>query len=800
MVIMTRTQWWSETTQSTVLMQQSVTAAAGLLISSIIRDTCWMAQGCLAAYWAFRQDTILPLPVSEAIQIGMPSLIINTRAPVLDKAMILLIPFISVLLAALYKFGITVGKREGEWKGIVRTVFASQPLDIRPIIVEGGCNQTYDPCKQHYLIPKVGVTISSPDLLDPKFAEGVENSTVDTSTSYSIHLGDVPSIDFEIRERLHSGISFTQVYMRAAMDCGRQTLNPWPDPCPLTSTTSPTAMPPTSGTLISNSSNHVSRLSVCNPIRDSRYEGVLTYSQDSLNLSCLYNISVFLRNVTAYPVNAGWNVVPMYGEADEVSEMPEGQLMPIGNQVLHPNRIGFSYWSPLSLSNEVITSSGFPCFGPVCKGKSSQFEAAVAANSVFRMSLYAYWFLHSSNDDELPTEEPLEGFPGRVVLDDETSANGTKWIKVWTPTGLRNVTNPPGRRSIVGAEATMRILEGTFVQVEYWLLAFGLLVIFQIVFAAIKIWNHSHPLEAVGGFVWTLRKVDSKIAAEACGVGLADLLDMSREMRLGRVEDVDGKRPFLRIVKDGDENEAKDGDSEEMDGVWCDGDQRDEKKTKSFVDKQSPKYVRRLEAKLLRSSLTLDGFEDDSLGDDSTQKSSAPDRTLGSIWTRQQSSMIFESRNNVDREDQKSKSLDMLKTRSMGSGGSLETPIPASLGSTSETYPRKLTQEATAARMSTTKRKKTANRSKSVVLSNQFGFDPQHWDRRWDHPSNPPMGNSLRSASLHGSGATPISIAGGSARRSISLAKAGSGFGESTGGELIVGGESPAGPTLSSSL
>ncbi|KAJ3101902.1 hypothetical protein HDU96_009838 [Phlyctochytrium bullatum] len=526
-IITTRSEWWASNTEATLFAQQAATAVVGFFVGSMVRDASWMAQGALASGWAFRSRSKLALAVAEAIQIGVPSLIFNTREDLIDKGIIMVIPLVAGLLNAVYKFGITIGRRISYWRGIIRTVYVDQPLDLRPVIVWGGCNGTYDPCKQQKLLSRIGAVNAYPDLDDFAFTQGVDFGRATTNTSYTLKSGDVPSMDFAVRGRILWGVRFTQLYMESMMDCSRSPADPWPD----------TICDVPNRTVVGNSTE-VSRFTVCNPVQQSQIRGVVTFFPQSLNVSCLYNISVFTREIAATPINATWDI--------SVLSPP----VPIGNDVLTPTRIGMKYFSPLRLSQAIKRDTQFPCFGAVCKDNSKDFVSGVSANAIFMLTNHVYWFLHSNKDPEIAEEEPLVPFTGRVLLSGNTT---TSWLPVWTATGLQNLTAAPGAWALVGATADMAIVDGTFVQIEYWVLAFGLLVVLQIVTAAVKIWNHTHPLEAVGGFVWTLRKVDPDIAKDFWGVGLAELLNRSRWLTLGRTEPfLDGRPGFLTLAKKAD--------------------------------------------------------------------------------------------------------------------------------------------------------------------------------------------------------------------------------------------------------
>ncbi|KAI8850167.1 hypothetical protein BC829DRAFT_390000 [Chytridium lagenaria] len=79
------------------------------------------------------------------------------------------------------------------------------------------------------------------------------------------------------------------------------------------------------------------------------------------------------------------------------------------------------------------------------------------------------------------------------------------------------------------------------------MLAFISLLLIQIIAAKFKIRYQCHPLESVGGLVWTLRKVDPGVARDVQGLKLSELLDYSSRLKLER-KSGDGSTVIRRMT------------------------------------------------------------------------------------------------------------------------------------------------------------------------------------------------------------------------------------------------------------
>ncbi|KAJ3206231.1 hypothetical protein HDU67_008304 [Dinochytrium kinnereticum] len=460
-IIFTHIEWWQkrqETFQTIVFWQQALTAFVGLLVAFMIRDCAWMVQGAVASSWAFRKDG-MSLPVSEAIQLGYPSLIFLTPSGWLDKGMVIFVPVLCALLTVVYKFGITVQENVTPWNGIVRTNLLMSYLDQRPVVLDQ-CDDEYASCKSKYLEEFFGIKAAVPDLDDFSFMDGVQIGHMSSPTGYRLEVGDVPSINPDFRTRVRGGISYSQVFLKSSIDCGRKAANKWTLNC--SSIVGPERLP---AVVRDQSPEHVQNFELCAPYKNSQLRGVITFFDDSLDLSCLFNISVVIRNVVASTDRFSWKV------------NPEGPDIPIGNDVLWANRVGFTYWIPRSLAGMVDSNAGILCFasGAVCKGMSKNFELDMASRLITLLNGWVYQFLQWNRNPAPLDEARLIPFRGRMLMNDSSG----------------------------------------------WLIA-----------AAVKVKHQCHPLEPVGGLVWTLRKVAPDVAKDVHGLNLVELLDYTAGLTL----------------------------------------------------------------------------------------------------------------------------------------------------------------------------------------------------------------------------------------------------------------------------
>ncbi|KAI8850168.1 hypothetical protein BC829DRAFT_390002, partial [Chytridium lagenaria] len=373
-ILFTNSTWWQENQLrfgSAVLWQQVLTAFVGLLISLLMRDAAWMVQGAIAAVWSFRKKG-MPLPVCEAIQDANPMLIFMTSTSATDKAMILFIPLMVVMLNITYKFGITVAETTEPWDGIMRTNLMGQfGLDRRRVAFEN-CTEEYAYCKQKHLDEIYGVKLFVPDLDDYTFMDGVQRGgrSNSSATAYELDVGDVPSVYGAFKLRMRAPMVYTQVFMQSRMDCGRTSANPWTlEDCLWV--TGPDQVPARDG----STDMDVQDFRVCAPYVNSTIQGVVTFFEDTLDLSCKFNISVSLRKVSATRDVDTWKVKPLEPE------------VPIGSDVLWANRVGFLYWSPRSLSSYIDKNAGTACYaqGSVCNGKNQKtlnYELEIASRVI----------------------------------------------------------------------------------------------------------------------------------------------------------------------------------------------------------------------------------------------------------------------------------------------------------------------------------------------------------------------------------------------------------------------------------
>ncbi|KAI8850166.1 hypothetical protein BC829DRAFT_432087 [Chytridium lagenaria] len=514
LILFTNSRWWQDNQHrfgSTVFWQQALTAIVGALLAALMRDCAWMVQGAIAASWSFRKKG-MALPVSEAIQDANPLLIFQTTTSLTDKAMVLLVPIFCGLLSVVYKFGITVRETTEPWDGLVRTGLLRQFMDQRNIVLNG-CNDQYSACKSKSLDELYGVKAHVPDLDDYSFMDGVQVGKRISSTAYRLEAGDVPSINAAFRSKVRGGIAYKQVFIKTIVDCGRKAANPWTLDC--TSVIGPERLPIRGN----GTDSDLQDFRICSPYQNSQLRGLMTFYQDSLDLSCLFNASVVLRDVIATTFDFSWKVTAV------------GPEKPIGDNVLWANRIGLIYWGPRGLSSIIDTNAGIACYGggSVCKGRTDAFDLEIASRLSQQMAEWIFWFLHSNKDPMPEDEELLIPFPGRKLLN-----YPSPWFEVVGPTSKLNMTSMQGSHLIAGANASASILRNTYVNAEYWLFCFAALTLVQIAAAGVKIYYQCHPLESVGGLVWTLRKVAPEVAHDVHGLRLSELLQYSTSLQLER--------------------------------------------------------------------------------------------------------------------------------------------------------------------------------------------------------------------------------------------------------------------------
>ncbi|KAJ3107397.1 hypothetical protein HDU97_004279 [Phlyctochytrium planicorne] len=508
-VATTHTDWWAGLTTASISMQQTMTAVVGIFVTLLIRDSAWMVQGALAAMWAYKKVGI-PLAVSEAIQSGHPAIIFNTATSFSDHAIILAVPTLCIVLSAVYKFGITVESNMYTLNTTVRTTLLSQPLDSRPVVTPN-CSGRVEPCKAKWLMERWGWKISAADLKDFSYAPGVVfGGAKENSAAYQLIVGDVPSIDFSLKRLAVGGVSYTQVFINATMDCIPAYGEPsWNLDCMDTLFNS--SIPPNSV------EGEAVDFTICQDFTESRYKAILTF-RNSFRISCKYENQVMLRNVTAYPAESNWRI--------EERSKP----WPIGSDILYPNRHGMKYFMPRNFAKMITRIGDKTCIQDnVCTTGDVDNDVAlsVASFTNYKMTEWVYWFLHSDRDDEEKLEEPFVPFQGRVLLETPNS-----WREVAGPNGFLNVSAGENSRALVGATALITMQENSYVLVTAWTLFFLLLIPVYTFAAVVKNKYQSHPYESVGGMIWTLRKVEPAVALRTHKMRIAELLDFFGVLRL----------------------------------------------------------------------------------------------------------------------------------------------------------------------------------------------------------------------------------------------------------------------------
>ncbi|KAJ3180116.1 hypothetical protein HK101_009980 [Irineochytrium annulatum] len=537
LVVLTNTQWWMSRPSDIVFMQQLLTAAVGLILGVIIREFTFMAQGALAATWVFGKHKSA-IPVAEAIQFGNPALLINSRgASPFDVGIVVMLPLLAVLFNVIYKFGIVVGDNASPWTGLIRTIYLNTGMDTTTVMT-ATCQNIQDLCKPAIFQPKFSFQAGTPSLSDFSYAPGVEfGKQTGSGLGYRLIGGDVPSID-DVFKRNVGGMSYKQVYLNTTVDCSHSSSSPpWITSCP--------------GGVhgLSWNVSDISNLTYCPPVSNVVNVSMAFQDEGSLGLSCLLTSAVWLRDVVATPFRKSWSIKP----SSILTPLNASTL--VGSQVEHVN------WFVKDTLDLFHKNGANVCFGSEvtgCRNQSSSFVAEVAAALAVSFSSNIYWFLHNHPDDPeyipppgIPADhkEPL---PGRLQL----KGDGTDpWVEVWGPEGVVNLTATPNTNilaanytSIPGAYAGTMLIRNQYVAVRSWLLVLLVLPLMELVMAFIKFMYRSHAYEPICGFVWTIRKVNAEVAADANGLGLRQVLAYARNLKLDWKDEADGP-PALSLAR-----------------------------------------------------------------------------------------------------------------------------------------------------------------------------------------------------------------------------------------------------------
>ncbi|KAJ3118956.1 hypothetical protein HDU96_005193 [Phlyctochytrium bullatum] len=508
-ITLTHTAWWRNATKGVdlVLLQQIVTGIVGALIGFILRDSTWMMQGALAAAWAFRKGKGISLATAEAIQGAYPGLVFKTSSGLLEKTTVLLIPVFSIIVQFMYKFGITVDSSTVEWNGIINTKLLRAYMDSRGFAFPG-CSD--GPCTSKYVDEVYGLRVVNPDLVDWKM-DGVEKGRSVSTTAYELNVGDVPCVHLDFRRSLADGVTYSQLFLKSSMDCGRTATNPWTLDCP-----------ETMGIFKQDSLPNVANFTVCSNYPSSTIKGVLTFDHAnkslSFDLSCRYEIAVYRRNITIVPDGFKWMI-----------KQPTGKEEPLGGEKMWQNRFSWLHHVPATLSQRVDFSSGKPCYSwsATCKGVEN-VQLLMASALIRDLDEWAYQFVQGSKDPMPPEALPSLPVPDRVYL-----SNMGEWFNIIGPNQDMNTTlKASNLTSTAGAYASAKLVETRYVKAQPWLALFLLLFIALIICAVIKVIYQSHPLEPVAGMLWTLRKVSPDVAKKVHGMKLAEAIEYTATLRL----------------------------------------------------------------------------------------------------------------------------------------------------------------------------------------------------------------------------------------------------------------------------
>ncbi|KAJ3113444.1 hypothetical protein HDU96_003384 [Phlyctochytrium bullatum] len=473
-----------------------------------------MVQGALAAYWAFRNKG-KALAVAEAIQSGYPAIVFKTSDVWADRLVVLVVPVIAALLSVIYKFGITVKEADNPWSGYIRTGLMDYYMDQRKVTLET-CQDQYAACKSRNLDPTYGIITIAPDLEDYSFLDGVQFGKAVSPSAYRLDVGDVPSVSNTFRASIRGGIFYNQIFIRSSIDCGRNGDNPWDPPsCPAGSNIiGPDRLP--------SPILDVRNVTLCDRSEASQIRGVVTFANSSLDVSCLFNMTVSLRDVAAEADQLVWKVRPLGG----------GET-PIGDDNLRTVIPKLAFFIPRSFPNSVSKpNENLTCFrNRVCKQQSRAFAVELGSYLIQQMDGWTYQFLQW-NKNPLPPGSPPEEYilpiPGRLRL-----SYPAPWYQVMGPDPKQlNLTVQDGAVMIVGANAKAKLVRATYVAVEPWLLLFCGLVVLQVIAAALKVKYQCHPLEPVAGLTWALRKLDPDVAKEVHGMRLAEFLEFTENLEL----------------------------------------------------------------------------------------------------------------------------------------------------------------------------------------------------------------------------------------------------------------------------
>ncbi|KAJ3180113.1 hypothetical protein HK101_009977, partial [Irineochytrium annulatum] len=536
LVVLTNTQWWMGRPSDIVFMQQLLTAAVGLILGVLIREFTFMAQGALAATWVFRPHKS-SIPVAEAIQFGNPALLINSAGvSFFDIGIVVMLPVLAVLFNVVYKFGITVEDNASPWSGLIRTGFLTQFMDTRTVMTES-CQGVYDSCKWDIFQPNYTFSATKPSLSDYSFAPGIDyGKQTDNGLGYVLIGGDVPQIDDEFKRNV-KGMAFKQVFVNSTVDCSRTVFDaPWITSC-------------AGGVqgLTYNDTTEVRNVTVCPPVSNVLVMSI-TFYNTSLGLSCLVTSALSLRNVVATPDLNSWIIAHAPDTPKDADGPKIASLTPLNASTMAEMQQEMTGFGVTSVSMRVDRSDPpYVCFGTQgtgCRGLSPSFEAEVAANLAVTFAGYVFWFLHDKTDTT-PYTPPAgaigpdhrEPLPGRIQFKGDGK---DPWVNVWGPVGVLNLTATPGMTSIAGAYAETLLIRNQYVAVRFWLLALLVLPLMELLMAFVKFLYRSHAFEPVCGFVWTIRKINVEVAADANGLGLRQVLAYARNLKLDWKDDSEG--------------------------------------------------------------------------------------------------------------------------------------------------------------------------------------------------------------------------------------------------------------------
>ncbi|KAJ3180118.1 hypothetical protein HK101_009982 [Irineochytrium annulatum] len=521
LVVLTSTQWWMARPSDIVLMQQVLTAAVGLIIGVLVREFTFMAQGALAATWAFRKHKS-SLPVAEAIQFGNPALLINSAGvSPFDIGVVVMLPVLAVLFNVIYKFGITVENNTSPWTGLIRTVYLAQDMDTRSVMTDG-CRGVVDRCKVDILQTNFSFANDNPASLTGYSAPGiVYGHETDDKHGYTLVGGDVPQIDEAFKANV-VGMAYKQVLVNTTVDCSNSV-----DPSPRITSC------PFFGGLTTNGTELVTNVTYCPPISNVLNMSLTFTTNTSLPtlFSCLLTSSVWLRDVVATPDLDSWAVT-----------QSSASLSPLNASTLAATQHELMSAMVSTTTDEVHTDPPINCFGPqglMCPGQTPHIESAVASVLAvdFTVNIFKYLHNHVETSDTIAVGDSREPLPGRLLFKGD---GRDPWVEVLGPVGVVNFTATPNYTSIVAANAGTRLVKNQYVTLRPWLLALLLLPLVELIMALVKFMYRAHPFEPVCGFVWTIRKVNAKVATDANGLSLRQVLAYARNLKLDWKDDDEG--------------------------------------------------------------------------------------------------------------------------------------------------------------------------------------------------------------------------------------------------------------------